>query len=171
MPDHKLWIGFMRDAYGNQIGLITEKRDGCPTKLTFIQKSMAHAEGWIEAYVALEEGRSLPPSLLKTVLGNRNRLGETMLQWYAIEGEPSVVKKIIGLGFDVNTTNKFGRTPFFECVTINRWEMAELLLAHGARTDIRDQIGEDVFSHLESDNLSAKARRLRELVNRVATRR
>jgi len=131
---------------------------------------MAHAEGWIEAYGILEEGRSLPASLLNTVLTNRNGLGETMLHWYAIEGEPAVVEKIIGLGFDVNTTNKFGRTPLFESVQIDRWDIAELLLTYGAHTEIRDKYGNDVFTFLGNDNRHAKVRRLRELVNRVTTR-
>lgn len=132
---------------------------------------MAHAEGWIEAYQLLEEGACLPPGLLKTVLTNRNGLGETMLHWYVIEGEPAVVEKIIALGFDVNTTNKFGRTPLSECVAINRWEIAEALLMHGARTDIRDANGYDIFAILEYADDHAKLRRLRQLISRVAEQR
>jgi ankyrin repeat protein len=127
---------------------------------------MAHAEGWIEAYEALEEGRSLSAGLLHTVRSNRNGLGETMLHWYAIEGAPVIVEKIIGLGFDVNTTNAFGRPPLFECVQINRWDMVELLLAHGARTDIRDRNGEYIFTHLKNARHHAKARKLADLIRR-----
>lgn len=125
---------------------------------------MAHAEGWIEAYELLEEGKGLPNDLRKLVLSNRNGFGETMLHWYAIEGEPLVVDQLIGLGFDVNTTNSAKRTPLFECVTINRWEMAELLLKNGARTDLKDQNGEDVFEFLEFNVDEAKATKLRDLV-------
>ncbi|MGJ8644736.1 MAG: ankyrin repeat domain-containing protein [Luteolibacter sp.] len=125
---------------------------------------MAHAEGWIEAYEALAEDRTLSDKLLSTVRANRNNLGESMLHWYAIEGDLTVVEKIIGLGFDVNATNKFGRTPLFECVEIDRWEIAELLLANGARTDIRDQNDEDVFVYLEENGGQEKSKKLREFI-------
>jgi ankyrin repeat protein len=132
---------------------------------------MAHAEGWIEAYDDLEEGRTLPADLLSAVLVNRNGLGESMLHWYAIEGEPEVIEKVIGLGFDVNATNKFGRTPLFECVLIDRWEVADLLLIHGARTDIRDQNDEDVFVYLAESGEQEKAQKLQELTSRLIQRR
>ena len=130
-------------------------------------RTMAHAEGWIEAYDALAEGRALPETLLSTIRVNRNGLGETMLHWYAIEGDPAVLKKLIGLGFDVNTINSFGRTPLFECVTIDRWEVVELLLAHGARTDTRDQNGEDIFEYLEDNGDRTQAQKLRKLTSRA----
>jgi len=132
---------------------------------------MAHAEGWIEAYDALEEGRNLPEDLLSKVLSNRNRLGESMLHWYAIEGELAVIEKMINLGFDVNATNTFGRTPLFECVLIDRWEVAELFLNHGARTDITDQNDEDVFSYLDDCGERGKAQKLQELTSRLIQRR
>ncbi len=108
-------------------------------------------------------GCALSADLLSAVLMNRNGLGESMLHWYAIEGEPAVIEKIIGLGFDVNATNEFGRTPLFECVMIERWDVAELLLAHGARTDIRDQNDEDVFAYLEEGGEHVTAQKLQEL--------
>lgn len=94
-----------------------------------------------------------------------------MLHWYAIEGEPEIIEKVIGLGFDVNATNKFGRTPLFECVLIDRWDVAELLLTHGARTDIRDQNDEDVFAYLDEGGEPEKAQKLQELTSRLIQRR
>jgi ankyrin repeat protein len=132
---------------------------------------MAHAEGWIKAYGALEDGRTVPADLLSAVLANRNGLGESMLHWYAIEGEPEIIEKVIGLGFDVNATNKFGRTTLFECVLIDRWDVAELLLIHGARTDIRDQNDEDVFAYLDEGGEPEKAQKLQELTSRHIQRR
>ena len=146
-------------AHGQEVFLVRA------AKIAY-QTTMAHAEGWIEAYEALAEGSSPSAKLLETVRSNRNGIGETMLHWYAIEGEPAIVEKIIGLGFDVNTTNAFGRPPLFECVQLDRWNMVELLLAHGARTDIRDHIGEDVFIHLKDSGQHAKAKKLKELIRR-----
>ncbi len=128
---------------------------------------MAHTEGWIDAYGALEEGREMSPALLDTVLSNRNGIGETMLHWYAIEGSPEILRKIIALGFDVNTVNKFGATPLCECARIGRWEIVEMLLAHGARTNIRDHNGEDVFDVLEQAGERKSLRKLKDLEARL----
>ncbi len=89
-----------------------------------------------------------------------------MLHWYAIEGSVTVLEKLIGLGFDVNTTNEFGRTPLFECVTIDRWEIVELLLKHGAKTDILDRNNEDIFEYLEEDGQHIETQKLKELTKR-----
>jgi ankyrin repeat protein len=130
-----------------------------------LDPGMAHAEGWIEAYTELEEGRALSAELLSTVRASRNGLGESMLHWYAIEGATEVVESMIGLGFDLNTTNSFGRTPFFECVILNRWEMAGLLLKNGARPEIRDENGEDIFFYLEDYGHKKKLQKLRSLIS------
>jgi CBS-domain-containing membrane protein len=58
------------------------------------------------------------------------------------------------------------RNPPLGRVQINRRDMVELLLAHGAHTDIRDQNGEDVFTLLKAARLHAKARKLQDLVRR-----
>jgi len=130
-----------------------------------LDPAMAHAEGWIEAYTELEEGRTLSTELLSTVRASRNGVGESMLHWYAIEGATAVVESMIGLGFDVNTTNSFGRTPFFECVVVDRWEMAGLLLKNGARPDMRDENGEDIFFYLEDYGDDGKLKKLRNLIS------
>lgn len=127
---------------------------------------MAHADGWIEAYGCLEEGRPIPNDLKAKVLANRNGIGETMLHWYCIEGAPDVVEKIIDLGFDVNTTNEFRQTPLFECVLINRWDIVELLLSRGADTSIKDKNDEDIFEYLEYNEEHSKVARLKELTRR-----
>ena len=125
---------------------------------------MAHAEGWIEAYGLLEEGKAIPSDLLSTVLSNRSGLGETMLHWYSIEGDPSVLEKIVALGFDVNTTNKFGQTPLFESATIGRWDNVEVLLKHGADAAIRNKYDENIFEYLEDKPESIE--KLKELTSR-----
>lgn len=125
---------------------------------------MAHAEGWIEAYGLLEEGKLIPSDLLSTVLSNRSGLGETMLHWYAIEGDPDMLEKIIGLGFEVNTTNEFGQTPLFESAIIGRWDNVEVLLRHGADVSIPNKYDEAIFDHLEDKPESI--RKLKELTSR-----
>lgn len=124
---------------------------------------MAHADGWIAVYELIEDGKEVPEELKAKVLSNRNGTGETMLHWYTIEGETHVVQQIIELGFDVNTTNKFGNTPLFECAEIEQWEMVELLLRNGADPTIKDQEGDDIFEHLEYYGKEEQLRKLQEL--------
>lgn len=124
---------------------------------------MAHAEGWTEVYGLLEEGKPIPRELFSTVISNRSGLGETMLHWYAIEGDPDVLEKIIGLGFEVNTTNEFGQTPLFESAIIGRWDNVEVLLKHGADVSIRNKNDETIFDYLEEKPESI--RKLKELSN------
>ena len=131
-----------------------------------VSSKMAHAEGWIKAYELIEEGLPVPDNLKKTVLSNRNGIGETMLHWYTIEGDTHVVERIIELGFDVNTTNDFRQTPLYECATIDRWEMVELLLKNGADPSIKDQEDEDIFEHLEFYGKEKQLAKLRELTSR-----
>lgn len=101
---------------------------------------MAHAEGWIEAYGLIENDQKIPPDLKRAVLSNRNGVGETMLHWYAIEGDLKTVERIIDLGFDVNTQNDFKATPLFECVRIEKWDVVELLLRGQKGADKKGQV-------------------------------
>lgn len=90
-------------------------------------------------------------------------MGETMLHWYAIEGEVHVVEKLILMGFDVNTQNEFLTTPLFECTMMKRWDMVTLLLKHGADTMIKNQIDETVWEWHSSQ--SDVLQKLESLVN------
>lgn len=125
---------------------------------------MAHADGWIEAYGLLEEGKTVPAGLRGKVLSNRNGIGETMLHWYAIEGASEVLEKIIELGFEVNTTNEFGQTPLFEAALIGRWDNVEVLLRHGADASIRNNDGETISEYLEGNPKYLK--KLNDLISR-----
>lgn len=129
-----------------------------------VNSKMAHADGWIEAYNLLEEGQPVPSQLLSRVLSNRSGLGETMLHWYSIEGDPEVLEKIVALGFEVNTTNEFGQTPLFEAAIIGRWDNVEVLLRHGADATIRNKYDEDIFDYLQDKPQSIK--KLKELTGR-----
>ena len=105
----------------------------------------------------------VPEKLAALILSNRNGIGETMFHWYAIEGELNVVRKILEMGFDVNTQNEFGKTPLFECVVIERWDMVEMLLANGADLSVKDHNDEDIWEYLAYFEYEAQIQRLREL--------
>lgn len=110
---------------------------------------MAHQPGWIELYGILEEGRDPTDELVALCKSSRTSLGETMLHWYAIEGDPQVLQRLVELGFDVNVQNEFGKTPIMECGLIGRWDNARVLLDNGADLSITDHNGDDFFAFLD----------------------
>lgn len=110
---------------------------------------MAHQAGWIELYELLEQGRTPTSELVALCQCSRTGLGETMLHWYAIEGDPPVLQKLIELGFDVNVQNEFGNTPIMECASIGRWDNARILLDNGADLTITINNDDDFFGYLD----------------------
>ena len=126
---------------------------------------MAHAEGWIEAYSILENNKKMPNDLKQKIMNNKSGLGETMLHWYCIEGSPAIIQKIIDLGFDVNTQNKFKETPILDCIKIDRWEIVKLLLDNNASLDIKNRYGENVWEQLEDEYQEERIEKLKKIKN------
>ena len=111
---------------------------------------MPHQAGWIELYSAIEEGKEFSKELVELCKSSRTKIvGETMLHWYSIEGEPDVLQKLIDLGFEINTQNKFGHTPIMESSLIKRWDNVMVLLENGADLTIENNYGDDYFAYLK----------------------
>jgi ankyrin repeat protein len=110
---------------------------------------MAHQPGWIELYEALEAGQRPSAELVARCKSSRTGIGETMLHWYAIEGDPDVLQQLVDLGFDVNVQNEFGKTPIMESALIGSWDNARVLLDNGADLEITDDEGDDLFALLD----------------------
>lgn len=64
---------------------------------------------------------------------------ESLLHFLCVEGSAEGVRLLIELGFDLNATNEFGDPPLIDVVTLGRYEMAEMLLQAGARTDVESR--------------------------------
>lgn len=110
---------------------------------------MAHQPGWIELYTILEAGSQPEAALVSRCKNSRTSLGETMLHWYAIEGAPDVLQRLINLGFAVNVQRDFGHTPVMDCSLIGRWDNARVLLKNGADLSILDDEGLDYFQVMD----------------------
>jgi hypothetical protein len=93
-----------------------------------------HAPGWIELYGMLEAGETPPPTLVMECRHNRNFVGETMLDWYALEGSPDVLQKLIDLGFAVDRTGHPDHVPILRAALIGRWDNVRVLRRAGACT-------------------------------------
>lgn len=94
---------------------------------------MAEAPGWIELYELLAAGRQPPSALVAQCLDNHNDVGETMLHWYALEGTPEVLQKLIGLGFPVDATSHPDDVPIINAALIGNWDNVRVLRRAGAR--------------------------------------
>lgn len=95
---------------------------------------MGHAPGWIELYERLEAGETPPPALVAQCRHNCNDVGETMLHWYAVEGSPEVLQKLVDLGFPVDATGHPDDVPIINAARIRRWDNVRVLRRAGART-------------------------------------
>lgn len=78
-----------------------------------------------------------------------------------------VVEKIIKLGFDVNTQNKFGNTPLKDCALIDKWEMVELLLINGANPEIKNSNNQNAIVYLSKNFSNAKATKLSQMIDSI----
>ncbi len=108
---------------------------------------MAHADGWIELYELLDSGKAATPKLVELCKSGRTHATrETMLHWYAIEGEPRVVQRLIDLGFDLDEVDSGGTSPIMSAAKLERWNMVQVLRAAGANLKGVDTIGESYRS-------------------------
>lgn len=68
--------------------------------------------------------------------------GATALQWAALGGHDHIVKLLIDAGADVNVAeSSSGMSPLHGAARWNRLTSARLLLANGAKVDVRDRFG------------------------------
>ena len=77
-----------------------------------------------------------------TGVNQRDETGATALHWAALAGHDHIVKRLINAKADVNTTESVtGMTPLHGAARWNRLMTAKLLLANGAKVDVRDRFG------------------------------
>ncbi len=104
---------------------------------------MLHAPGWIDLYTLLEQDRSPSPELVHLCKSGRTEAThETMLHWYAIEGEPHIVQRLIDLGFDIDEPDAGGTSPIHSAATLERWDMIRVLRDAGAKISGVNSCGE-----------------------------
>ena len=84
----------------------------------------------------------------KSMLEFKTKIGETPLHYFVIENKIELVKKLIQIGANVNTTEMSGETPLLHSIKLKYYEMALLLLDNGADVDIKNSNGETVLSEI-----------------------
>lgn len=67
----------------------------------------------------------------------KDTAGNTLLHYAVFAGNSGDVKKFIKSGADVNASNNYGLTPLMCAAKLNRIEIIDLLIKHGACTNYR----------------------------------
>ncbi|MFA9262540.1 MAG: ankyrin repeat domain-containing protein [Undibacterium sp.] len=90
-------------------------------------------------HCAIKEGGVEEISALKTSgadIDSRDRFGNTPLL-YAISWNTSVVDRLLELGADPNIPNEQGLAPLQQSLNLDKYILAEKLVAHGANPDVK----------------------------------
>ncbi len=101
----------------------------------------------------ISEARSLLQRGAPIDYANKRMFGDTALILAVDFHSLEMVKFLVECGADVNKAEQHGRTPLMES-TYNHndsIDIAEYLLAHGARLDIKDRMGMTVFQYVEAE--------------------
>ena len=94
------------------------------------------------------------------ILSRRNRAGETLLHFFAIENDLSRVDWLRQLGGSVNVHDEFGATPLMHAVRLDYSALAEYLLAQGADVDAKTVNGDTALSYAVMKSKAEFAQRL-----------
>jgi|TARA_B100000929_G_scaffold198586_1_gene157660 ankyrin repeat protein len=91
----------------------------------------------------LGDGQRVAACLAAGIAVNqRDATGATALHWAALGGQDHIVKLLIDTEADVNVAESgSGMSPLHGVARWNRLTTAKLLLANGAKVDVRDRFG------------------------------
>jgi hypothetical protein len=105
-------------------------------------QAMSGNTAYVQSYIAATGDREA-----------RQTGSRTLLMSAAWQGRVALVKLLIACGADVNTTDEDGRTPLMHAASMHRGfgggghlAVAKVLLAAGARPQMRDRTGQDARS-------------------------
>ena len=104
---------------------------------------------WMRVYTLARAGATPHPQLIEQADAVRGPLGESFLHWLCLEGDAAVVDRILSADIDVNVQNGLGNTPLMEAAAQGRWDLARVLIRHGADPELRNYDGEDLAEYLE----------------------
>jgi len=77
-----------------------------------------------------------------TEVNQRDETGATALHWAALGGHDHIIRQLLDAKADVNAAEAgSGMTPLHGVARWNRLTTAKLLLANGAKVDVRDRFG------------------------------
>ena len=82
------------------------------------------------------------------LIDERNRIGETVLHFLAVENNQAAVEWLHARRADLNATNKFGTPLLFEVAQLGYRDLLVWLLQHGADPTKKKSDGQSLDEHL-----------------------
>lgn len=104
---------------------------------------------WLQVYRLVERGADPHPQLIEQADAHRGPVGESFLHWICLEGDAAVIDRLLECNIDVNPQDDLGNTPLMQTVASGRWDVARVLMRHGADPEIRNHDGEDLADYAE----------------------
>lgn len=111
----------------------------------------SHREGeslWMHVYRLSAQGVDPHPLLVAEADVHTGPLGRSFLHWLCLEGSADVIDRLLAYDVDVNPQDALGNTPLMEAAGAGRWDVARVLLRHGADPEIVNHDGEDLADYL-----------------------
>jgi ankyrin repeat protein len=123
-------------------------------------KSGAKALGWaIKANnldivnLLLKRGATVDEGMIGFVAKKEGKMKDIFRGYFVQEaGGIGRVNEFVRAGFDVNSLDSFGQTALMVAVGNGKIENVKMLLAAGARLDIKDNTEKTVFDYIHKDN-------------------
>ena len=121
-------------------------------KQNMVKKTMKTDQQWYELrdmvyagdFDAAEKMLGKNPELLHA----KNGMGETALQFLAVENDQEGVAWLFSKGASLNVCNTFGEPALFEVAQLGYKDLFLWFLRHGADPHIRDNDGNNIFDFL-----------------------
>jgi ankyrin repeat protein len=98
----------------------------------------------------------------KALVHLRNRTGETVLHWLAVENEQECVAWLHGRGANIDTKNNFGTPAIFEVAQLGYRDLLKRFADAGADLEAVDQYGQGLVEYLEDAGRTEMAEFVRE---------
>ena len=119
-------------------------------------------DGWLETIQLLKENKEVPDSLKAQVLTNKNDSGETLLHWYLFyERDKTIFEKIINLGFDINSKNKFNFSILYDLAMHQDLDLIEVAIRYGVKIEVEENCAMDSFEHLDYQDFLDEIKRIK----------
>ena len=102
----------------------------------------------MHVYRLVVQGVDPHPMLIEQADAYSCGLGRSFLHWLCLEGDPKMIDQLLGYDIDVNPQDELGNTPLMESAAAGRWDVARVLLRHGADPEIINHDGENLEDYL-----------------------
>jgi hypothetical protein len=110
----------------------------------------------VEDPAGAEAAIRLDPSALT----RRDKVGETLLHYFAVENDLPRVIWLHRLGASIDIPDEFGATPLMHAVQLEYRELLEYFLAQGANVDAKTVNGDTALSYAVMAGKEALAKRI-----------